>query len=196
MDRNLLYAAVSVVLAGLLGFSWAQGRAALSADEPKVTASEIAVVDLAKVFDSHKRLSEKRDEIRRDAKTADDQFKVLTDAVRKLQEELKIHKPGSSDHTRIQRELQEKTAAIQKFQKEQVQELQKMEAEVYMDAYRQIVEDIQRIAEARGLRLVLRYQADKTDSKDPKKLLESLNRQVLYEKGLDITDEVVQAVNN
>lgn len=196
MDRNLLYSAVSVVLAGLLGFHWAQGRGALIADEPKVMADEIAVVDLAKVFDSHKRLSEKRDEVRRDAKTADDRFKLLTEAVRKLQEELKIHKPGSSDHNRIQRELQEKTAAIQKFQKEQIQELQKAEAEIYQETYQQIVEEIQRIAEARGLRLVLRYQADRTDSKDPKKLLESLNRQILYEKGLDITDEVVQAVNN
>src|SRR4029453_14579678 len=115
MDRNLIYAAVSVVLAGLLGFHWAQGRGALIADEPKVMADEIAVVDLAKVFDSHKRLSEKRDEVRRDARTADDRFKLLTEAVRKLQEELKIQKPGSSDHTRIKKEVQEKTAGIQKF---------------------------------------------------------------------------------
>lgn len=196
MDRNMMYAAVSVVLAGLLGFSWAQGRGALNADEPKVSVNDIAVVDLAKVFDNHKRLTDKREEVRRDAQSAQDSLKALVEAGKKLQEELKIHKAGSADHTRIQKELQEKAAAIQKFQKEQVQELQKTEAEIYQDAYKQVVEEIQRIAEARGLRLVLRYQQDNTDSKDPKKLIESLNRQVLYEKGLDITDDVVQAVNN
>src|SRR5262245_30887345 len=42
MDRNTIYAGVSVVLAGLLGFTWAQGRGALSADEPKPVAGEIA----------------------------------------------------------------------------------------------------------------------------------------------------------
>ena len=57
MDRNMMYAGVSVILAGLLGFSWAQGRGALNADEPKVIAADIAVVDLAKVFDNHKRLT-------------------------------------------------------------------------------------------------------------------------------------------
>jgi Skp family chaperone for outer membrane proteins len=84
---------------------------------------------------------------------------------------------------------------MQKFQKEHVQRLQQEEAEAYQKTYREVVEEIQRIAEARNLRLVLRYQADNADSKDPKKLVESLSRQVLYEKGLDITDDVVQAVN-
>jgi Skp family chaperone for outer membrane proteins len=196
MDRNLTYAGVSVILAGLLGFSWAQGRGALNADEPRVEANEIAVVDLAKVFDTHKRLTEKREDVRREAQSVTDKLKQLAEAGRELQEELKIHKPGTSDYNRIQKELQQKAAEMQKFQKEQQQELQKMEAEIYMETYRQIVEEIQRIAEARELRLVLRYDADKSDNKDPKKLFNSLNRQVLYEKGLDITDEVIQAVNN
>jgi Skp family chaperone for outer membrane proteins len=196
MDRNLIYAGISIVLAGMLGFSWAQGRPALNADEPKVAANDIAVVDLAKVFDTHKRLSEKREEVRRNAQAAQDDLKQLAEAAKKLQEELKTYKPGTSDYNRIQRELQQKTNEMKKFQNEQQQELQKMEAEIFMESYRQIVEEIQRIAEARGLRLVLRYDADKTADKDPKKFLNTLNRQVLYEKGLDITDEVIQAVNN
>jgi hypothetical protein len=76
-----------------------------------------------------------------------------------------------------------------------VQKLQQEEAEIYVETYKFVIEEIQRIAEARGLKLVLRYQADNLDAKDPKKLMESLNRQILYEKGLDITDEVLQAVN-
>lgn len=195
MDRNMLYAGVSVVLAGLLGFSWAQGRGAVSADEPRLQAGEIAVVDMAKVFDGHKSLTDKRAVVRREAQDANDTAAAMLQAGKKLQEELKIHKPGSAEHNRIQKELNEKGAALQKFQKETIQRLQQEEAELYIEAYQRVVEEIQRIAEARGLKLVLRYQADNLDSKDPKKLMESLNRQILYEKGLDITDEVLQAVN-
>jgi Skp family chaperone for outer membrane proteins len=196
MDRNLIYAGASVVLAGMLGFNWGQGRGAINADEPKVTANDIAVVDLAKVFDNHKRLTEKRDEVRRDFESAKAGLNVLVAAVKKLQDELKLHKPGSSDHARIQKELQQKTEAAQKFEKDHIQEFREAEAKIFQDAYRRISEEIQRIAEARGLRLVLRSQAENLDANDPKKLFNSLNRQVLYEKGLDITDEVVQAVNN
>jgi Skp family chaperone for outer membrane proteins len=195
MDRNMVYAGVSVVLAGLLGFSWAQGRAALNADEPKLLAGEIAVVDMAKVFDGHKKLTARREVVRREAQDANDTFAAMGQAGKKLQDELKLHKPGSAEHNRIQKELQEKAAEMQKFQKDTIQRLQQEEAEIYLDTYKLVIEEIQRIAEARGLKLVLRYQADNLDAKDPKKLMESLNRQILYEKGLDITDEVLQAMN-
>jgi Skp family chaperone for outer membrane proteins len=195
MDRNMVYAGVSVVLAGLLGFSWAQGRGALNADEPKLLAGEIAVVDMAKVFDGHKILTAKREQVRREAQDAQEKFNALAQAGTKLQNELKMHKPGSAEHNRIQKELAEKAAELQKYQKETVQKLQQEEAEIYLETYRFVIEEIQRIAEARGLKLVLRYQADNLDAKDPKKLMESLNRQILYEKGLDITDDVLQAVN-
>ncbi len=195
MDRNMVYAGVSVVLAGLLGFSWAQGRGAIHADEPKLLTGEIAVVDMAKVFDGHKTLTAKREQIRREAKDANDTFNAMGQAGKKLQDELKLHKPGSAEHNRIQKELQEKAAEMQKFQKDTIQRLQQEEAEIYLDTYKLVIEEIQRIAELRGLKLVLRFQADNLDAKDPKKLMESLNRQILYEKGLDITDEVLQAVN-
>lgn len=195
MDRNVGYAAVSVVLAGLLGFSWAKGGEALSADEPKPGAQEIAVVDLAKVFDAHKELTAKREDLRRDAQRAEEGLKSLVDTAKKLQEDLNRQKPGSAEHTRILKELNEKSLEFQKRRGEQLQELQQKEAAVYQTTYKQIMEEIQRIAEARGIRLVLRTEMLAPDTKDQKKLIESMNRQVLYQNGLDITDEVVQAVN-
>jgi Skp family chaperone for outer membrane proteins len=195
MDRNMVYAAVSVVLAGLLGFSWAKGGGALNADEPKLAAQDIAVVDLAKVFDAHKGLTAKRDDLKRDAQRAEESLKSLVEAAKKLQEDLNRHKPGSAEHTRIQKELAEKGAEFQKRRGEQLQELQQKEAAVYHNTYKQIMEEIQRIAEARGIRLVIRTETLAPDTKDQKKLIETMNRQVLYQNGLDITDEVVQAVN-
>lgn len=195
MDRNMVYAGVSVVLAGLLGFSWAQDRTVLSADDAKPMTADIAVVDMVKVFEANHAMTAKRDEIKREAQRANDDLKLLVEAGKKLQEELKLHKPGSTEHNRIQKELQDKAAEIQKFQKDKIQALQQEEAEVFQITYKRVMEEVQRIAEARNLRLVLRYQAEATDAKDPKKLLESMNRIILYQNGLDITDEVIQGVN-
>lgn len=195
MDRNMVYAGVSVVLAGLLGFSWAQDRKVLSADDAKPMTADIAVVDMVKVFEANHAMTAKRDEIKREAQRANDDLKLLVEAGKKLQEELKLHKPGSTEHNRIQKELQDKAAEIQKFQKDKIQALQQEEAEVFQITYKRVMEEVQRIAEARNLRLVLRYQAEATDAKDPKKLLESMNRIILYQNGLDITDEVIQGVN-
>src|SRR5436190_9782734 len=116
MDRHMMYAGVSVVLAGLLGFSWAKGGGALNADEPKASDRDIAVVDMNKVFASHKALQAKNEEWKRDAEAAQEKGKSFLDAGKLLQEELKRHKQGTAEHTRIAKELQEKADGCKKFQ--------------------------------------------------------------------------------
>jgi Skp family chaperone for outer membrane proteins len=195
MDRNMVYAGVSVVLAGLLGLSWAQGRGGLAADEPKPMSHDIAVVDMVKIFEKHKGFQVRSEDFRRAGLEAQDELKRMAEAGKRLQEELKQHKPGSSEHGKIQKELAEKTAEIQKFQREQNERFQKEQTEAIKDTYEQIVREIQRIAEARGLKLVLRFQEENLDMKFPQKVAETVNRQVLYQNGLDITEDVLQALN-
>ncbi|HEY2249846.1 MAG TPA: hypothetical protein VGH74_02255, partial [Planctomycetaceae bacterium] len=64
MDRHMMYAGVSVVLAGLLGFSWAKEGTALNADEPKAIERDIALVDMNKIFAAHKGLQAKNEELK------------------------------------------------------------------------------------------------------------------------------------
>src|SRR5262245_42645904 len=195
MDRNMVYAGVSVVLAGLLGFSWAQGRGALVADEPRPLAQEIAVVDMVKVFENHKGFQKKNEEFKQEGLKVQEKIKQFQEQGLKLQEDLNKQKTGSAEFIRIKGELKAKQLEFQKFQKEQTEKFQKEQADVITTTYQQIVEQIQRIAEDKGLKLVLRTQAENLDSKNPQKLMEAVNRQVLYQNGLDITDDVVQAVN-
>lgn len=195
MDRNLAYAGVSVVLAGLLGFTWAQGRGALSADEPRPMTQDIGVVDMIKVYENHKGFQKRSEDFKQASLKAQQKLKTIADAGQKLKDELAGQKPGSAEFARIQKELAEKGNEFQRVQKEQAEQLQKEQTEAISVTYKDIVEEIQRIAEKRGLRLVLRSQGDVTETLNPQKLAESVNRQVLYQNGLDITDEVLQAFN-
>ena len=108
MDRNMAYAGVSVVLAGLLGFSWAQGRAALVADEPKPMTQDIAVVDMVKVFENHKGFQKRNEEFKQAGEKAQERLKSLAEKGRQLQEELGRQKAGSADYARVEKELLEK----------------------------------------------------------------------------------------
>jgi len=195
MDRNTVYAGVSVVLAALLGFSWGQGRGGLAADEPKPMTHDVAVVDMVKVFEKHKGFLAKSEEFRREGKEVQDELVRMRDAGSKLAEELKRAKPGSSEQARLQQEINEKTGEFQKYQKEQMERLQKAQNQTIKETYEQISAEIKRIAEDRGLKLVLRYPEENLDSKFPQKVIETVNRQVLYQNGLDITEEVLQALN-
>ena len=211
MDRNTIYAGVSVVLAGLLGFTWAQGRSALSADEPKSVGGEIAVVDIARVFKGHKRFLARGEEFKREMERAGEDAKTMLDAARQLQEELKRHKPGSAEHGRIQKELQEKAVDLKKFQDDLQKHMIHEQQQISLATYQSIVDEVQRIAESRGFKLVLNFSSEPIDAKEDNAGLQDktmqmiqaqamqtnqvLSRQVLYQNGLDITDDVLQAVN-
>ena len=195
MDRNLIYAGVSVVLAGLLGFTWAQERGAVSADEPRPISQDVAVVDMVKVFENHKGFQKRSEDLKQTVEKAKEKLKKIAEDGQRLKDELARQKAGSAEFVRIQKELNEKAAEFQRVQKEQAEQFQKEQADAINITYKDIVDEIQRVAEKRGLRLVLRSQGEIADATNPQKLAESVNRQVLYQNGLDITDEVVQAFN-
>lgn len=103
MDRNMIYAGVSVALAGLLGFTWAQGRGALHADEPKSVAGEIAVVDMSKIFNAHKGLLARMEEVNRDGQRAKEEAKAIYDAARQLRTSSRCTSPVQPSTTGFRR---------------------------------------------------------------------------------------------
>ena len=64
-----------------------------------------------------------------------------------------------------------------------------------MMVYEQVNEEVAKIAEARGYRLVINFTSESIDQKDPMKRQMILQRQILYQNGLDITDDVISAFN-
>jgi len=197
MDRNMTYAGVSVVLAGLLGFTWARRGETLNADDARAAGAlqEIAVVDLSKIFAGHKAFLAETEDLKRDAERAQEEGKALYSAGIKLGEELKLHKQGTAEHTRIAKELKEKADAFKKFNEETQKRMAEKQAGMALKYYSSINEEIQRIAAARGFKLVVNFASDPIDPKDLSKAMQVMNRQVLYQNGLDITEDVLQAVN-
>jgi len=200
MDRNSIYAGVSVVLAGLLGFTWADRHGALNADEARLAAGEIALVDMNKVFGAHKGLLARREDLTRDVERAQEDIKALVNSGRELERELKKHKKGTEEHDRLKKEVQDKAAEMKKLQAQAEKRLKEESAEMMLATYKSVMEEVQRIAENRGFKLVLQFSSEAIDTKnlnmtDINKVMQVINHQVLYQSGLDITDDVIQALN-
>ena len=196
MDRPMLHLGVSVVLAGLLGFSWARRAGGLNADEPKAADRDIALVDMEKVFRTHKGLLAKQEELKREVEAATEQLRALVESGRRLEGELKLHRQGTAEHDRITTEIKEKAAACKNFQKEIQKRVQEQAATSMLSTYQLVNDEIQRIAEARAFRLVINFSSEPIDQKDPVKAVQHIaTRQILYQNGLDITEDVIQALN-
>jgi Skp family chaperone for outer membrane proteins len=195
MDRNMMYAGAAIVMAGLLGFSWGKGGGGVHADDARPAVQEIAVVDLNKVIAAHKRAQALNDDLRREAERNQEELKALIDAGQKLKAELDAAKKGSAEFQRIEQEMRKKAEAFKKLQEESQRKLNEANAANLMAIYKEINDEVARIAESRGFRLVMNFSSESLDQKDPQKRMMILNRQVLYQNGLDITDDVIGAFN-
>jgi Skp family chaperone for outer membrane proteins len=54
---------------------------------------------------------------------------------------------------------------------------------------------VRNIAAQRELRLALRFSSEALNDKDRKSVLQTVNRPIVFQDQLDITDEVIKALN-
>jgi Skp family chaperone for outer membrane proteins len=195
MDRNMIYAGTAIVLAGLLGFSWGKGGGGLNADDSKTATNDIAVVDLMRVFAAHKGLQAKNDELRRDAERVNEDLKTLHEAAQKLLAEFNAAKKGSTESQRLEIEYKKKVEEWTKLQQDSQKKFFEANTANNMEVYKEVNTEVVRIAETRGFRLVINFNSESVDQKDPQKRQLIMGRQVLYQNGLDITDDVISAFN-
>jgi Skp family chaperone for outer membrane proteins len=195
MFRRFNNTCVIAVLAALLGYTWAQRPGAGDDSEHKAGNLPIRVVDLARVFQAYKPLTDRREEHAREVRKADEEAKGLLADLNRLNEDLKLKKEGSAEHRRLVEEIQKKRREFETFRQQEQQRLIRLESELYAKAYERVVEEIQKYAEAHDLQLVLRHHGGTLEGKTPQETMAGLNRLVLYQNALDITDEIVNAMN-
>jgi Skp family chaperone for outer membrane proteins len=71
-----------------------------------------------------------------------------------------------------------------------------MEAQAHEEAYDEIVRVVASLAEARGIRLVIRYASLTVVDDDPQAIVKVLNNQILHQHGIDLTETVLARVNS
>jgi len=197
MGRQFAQPIVVAVLAALLGYTWAQGPTVRGADDDKKDPSfPVAVVDFAKVMNGYKRLTERKDEIVRELEASQEKAKTLLAEAKRLQEEAKRHKEGSPDHQRISDELKSKAKAFDNFRREQQQAALEKHSKIMLWGYERVIEQIQQYADAHHIKLVMHSSPIPGDEKTPQEIYTGIsNRKVLYQNALDITEEILQALN-
>lgn len=195
MGRQVASPIVVAVLAALLGYTWAQGPGLRGADDAKPPNFPVAVVDMGKVFNGFKQLSERKEELQRQNQKVEEQIKTRVEELTQLQEEAKGHKEGSPEHKRIVKEFQTKNRDFEIFRREQQRIVLEAQTKMLLWAYEKVAEQVQQYADDRGIKLVLTYNEIPREGKNPQEIINGLNRAVVYQNALDITEEILQAMN-
>jgi len=180
--------------AWLLALAWLvlPARGTL-ADEPL----PVALVNVDRILKVHQPLQEQLAPLKTEAKELDNKVQVRQAEIETVTDTLRKTQPASSEQQRLQLQLVKLQTDLQQFINGERQKLQKKEVAVYLALFRQLDAEIAKYAKAKNLKLVLRqYETSYDESQPIQDILKALNRTILYEEGLDITDEILKGLGS
>jgi Skp family chaperone for outer membrane proteins len=156
----------------------------------------IAVVNLDKLFNGYKKHAERLQPIREGAKELDESVQIRQVEMETAANQLRKAMPGSPDQLRLQQQLIKLQNDLRIFLETERQKLQKREVSALIATQKDVDEQIKKTSKERGFKLVLRQYPLPEENQPLQEVVKNLNRDVVYhDEGLDITDEVLKALN-
>ena len=156
----------------------------------------IAILNMDRIFKTYKPLLDQLAPAREEAKALQEKIQLRQAEIETVANQIRKAEPGSPDFQRLQGQLLKLNGELQQMAQAGQQTIQKKETTIYLAFYRTLDEEVAKYAKAKGLKLVLRQQDSSLDDNQPlQEILKSLNRGIIYQDGLDITDDILQALD-
>jgi Skp family chaperone for outer membrane proteins len=185
------------VLAAVLSLSYfsalaeAQGPAAQSMAGPR-----LALLDVSRIFKSHQRFKGMMDDMKADVERAEAHVKSERETIGKLAERLQEFHKGTTDYNDMEKELAKRQADLAVQVQLQKNEFLQREATIYHNVYQEILQATDYFCKQNRIDMVLRFNGEAVDVNRPDSVLAFINKPVVwYDRGLDITDQILQELN-
>jgi|GEM_PF-2521334 len=194
MSKYLSAVLIGFVLCLLTGGNLSRRATADTAADSKSAPTRVAVVDMSKVYSSSKFLQKERDGLKERVAEMQETVQKMNRDVQEQVKKWRGLEPGSEERKELEAKIKKAQTDVQEYHRTTNVKLMKDQADVFLQTYRKAMPEIANFSQAHGIDLVLQNQPDPVDEGDPMKLLSSLNRAVLYENKLDITEDVISAL--
>jgi Skp family chaperone for outer membrane proteins len=156
----------------------------------------IAILNVERVFKSYKPLLDQLAPVREEAKALQEKVQLRQAEIETVAGQIRRAEPGSPDLQRLQAQILKLTGELEKLVQAGQQALQKQELTIYLAFYRTLDEEVAKYAKVKGLKLVLRQQDTSLDDNQPlQEIQKSLNRSIIFQDGMDITDDILKALD-
>lgn len=157
--------------------------------------THLALIDMAKVFKQSKMFESKRDALKQQISESEEVARTKRAALERLNKSLEGLEKGTEDRTEVERLVKKSNDEFETYRREESAKFLKAESTIYREVYELATSEVAKYCRDHGIDVVIRFNGEPLPVDKPQELLQSMNRQIVYENGLDITDEIVVAVN-
>lgn len=164
------------------------------AQQPR-TGTTVAVVDIAVVMENNTKFKSMLDSIQVEINQFDKTLETARKQVTSMVEELQGYNPGTAAYSQLEERIAKIQSDVQvQMQLKRKKVLQK-EAKVFHECYTGVQKTIATFCERNGISLVLNYDSKAINPQSRESVLKGVNRDIVYQRSLNITKYIVDAVN-
>ena len=121
----------------------------------------------------------------------------MANQIQLMTRKLELLENGSDERRQTETQIKRQQEEFEEFRIVKSRDFLKEESAIYREVYGIVTNAVASYAQAHSIDLVMRHNTENPmNENDPKKLLESMNKQVVYDNNLDITEAIVTAVND
>ena len=170
---------------------------ALKKKSPQASPSRIAVVSVRRIFENCRKNTQWQQIMEAERKKIVAELEKISSEARAFRADMETRKPGSTDYVNLMHEMIEKEALLDAKEKSYQQELTFKEQRWTEQLYLEIVAAIGKVAEQKGLDLVLAKEDNQFPAASPNELLLMIktSKVLFHTDDMDITNEVLAAVD-
>lgn len=163
----------------------------LSAQDKESDRLPIAVLNLDALFKEDPEVVQGLADLKQEAAEIDEKVRLRQTEIEAVGSDVRKAQPGSQEQRRLQQEFLKLNNELQQYVARERASVQAKEAKLYLTAYREVESVVKEYCKEKGIKLVIRQQTTSLDENQPaQEIVKALNRLVIYEDGLDITDDI------
>jgi hypothetical protein len=157
--------------------------------------TNVVVIDIAKVFKNHNRFNAAMNDIKKDIEDFDGYVRSEQTRFNTLREQLQTFKSGSLEYKNKEEEIAKLQSDLQVKIGLKRKEFLEQEARVYYYVYKEIEQSVANFSSRNRIGLVLRFNGEEMKEDDRASVLQGVNRAVVFQQNLDITDFIIVDLN-
>lgn len=161
---------------------------------PRAAGTNVAVLDISLVFEHFPGFQEQMTKLKAEVDQFEAYLKDEQGKLVKMRDKLADYAAGSKEFKETEEEMARANTDLRLKMEQQRREFLEREARIYFDGYAEVYNVVQTLAERNDIKLVLRFSSESMKADDRGSVLQSVNRPVIYQKNLNITNLVIKAL--
>ena len=157
---------------------------------------KVGLIDMAHVFKNYEKFTALREELKAEIQQSDTQAKAMAEKIQTVQKEMKDFKQGSPEYLAREKQLAQAASDFEAFRKVAQRDFLRKESRIYHTIYMEVTDTVKKYTKIYNYTLIMRFNRENLDTDDPKKLIQGMNRQVVFHRADDdITLSVLDYLN-